>query len=308
MRKVLLFFIDGVGLGDAAEWNPMQVAQLPYLEGLIGGQKLLNSSARISAGMATLCPLDATLGVDGIPQSGTGQSTLFTGRNAAKLHGRHFGPWVPAALREMVAYENVLARAARAGRRVAFANAYPSTLIAATKGSKLSDRLPAFLRAGPVVSAIGAGVFECDEKDLRSGRAVASEILNRGWRERLGLDVPEVSAAEAGATLASIANANDITLFAHYATDGVGHDQDVEKAVQALTLVDDFVRAVHTALDPDAVLVIASDHGNIEDVRTGHTRNPALGLIAGHRHEDISRGMTSLMDVAPAVMQLLGVV
>jgi bisphosphoglycerate-independent phosphoglycerate mutase (AlkP superfamily) len=162
------------------------------------------------------------------------------------------------------------------------------------------------MRAGPVVSAMGAGLLTRDENDLRGGAAVASEIVNTGWRERLGiLDLPVVSAAEAGAVLASIANEHDITLFAHYATDGAGHDQDMTAAANALALVDQFVRAVHSALDSDVILIIASDHGNIEDVRGGHTRNPALGVIAGRGHEEMSRGMASLMDVAPLVMRLL---
>ena len=36
--------------------------------------------------------------VPGLPQSGTGQYSLFTGDNGAQRFGRHFGPWVPTML------------------------------------------------------------------------------------------------------------------------------------------------------------------------------------------------------------------
>ncbi|HET7322574.1 MAG TPA: hypothetical protein VFI96_08785, partial [Longimicrobiaceae bacterium] len=112
--RLLLLFLDGVGLGeDDPGVNPFARAELPTLGALLGGDEGMMIAA------------DARLGVPGLPQSGTGQTALLTGVNAAERMGRHFGPWVPTALREMLAAQNLLSRAAAAGRRVAFANAYP---------------------------------------------------------------------------------------------------------------------------------------------------------------------------------------
>ncbi|MDQ2998229.1 MAG: aminotransferase class I/II-fold pyridoxal phosphate-dependent enzyme, partial [Chloroflexota bacterium] len=47
--------------------------------------------------------IDATLGVDGLPQSGTGQTALLAGFNAAALHGRHQPHVPPVALRALLA-------------------------------------------------------------------------------------------------------------------------------------------------------------------------------------------------------------
>ena len=73
--------------------------------------------------------MDARLKTEGLPQSGTGQYSLFTGDNGALRFGRHYGPWVPTALREPLRMDNLLTRALAMGLRVAFANAYPEELI-----------------------------------------------------------------------------------------------------------------------------------------------------------------------------------
>ena len=291
----LLFFIDGVGLGDDAAYNPFTHARLPVLNAVLGGT-LQHPRSSVHA-------LDATLGVDGLPQSGTGQAALFTGADAVALHGRHFGPWVPTTLRTMLRMENLLVRAQQAGRSVAFANAYPEELVARAQES--TRRVPAFLRAGPPIVALAAGLLTRHTAHLERGDAVASEITNDGWRERLMRNVPAITAESAGANLARIVAAHDLTLYAHYATDTAGHLRELEPAVAALERVDAFLRGLLDHLPPAATIVIASDHGNIEDVRAQHTRNPALGMVIGEGADDAR--MTSIMDVAPWMLRRLGV-
>jgi phosphopentomutase len=306
--RVLLVFIDGVGLGAAASYNPFMEARLPTLHQLLGVRAIIAASARVHGPAASLVALDATLGAAGTPQSGTGQTTLFTGINAASLHGRHFGPWVPAALRPMLRRQNILSRAAAAGRTIAFANAYPEHLIRLASEAAADTRLPAFLRAGPPVAAVGAGVLTRTAADIQRGNAVTSEIVNDSWRDMLGYtDLPHISARTAGTILAGIAAQHDLTLFAHYATDTAGHTGDMSSAVAALERVDEFLGGILQKLSGDVTLFVASDHGNIEDVRVGHTRNPALGIVAGQDHARISDGATTLEDVAPMILRVLGV-
>lgn len=308
MQKVLLVFVDGVGLGDDAEHNPFVHARLPAIRDLLDGAVPLATASPVHAARASLVPLDATLGIAGTPQSGTGQTTLFTGRNAVELHGKHFGPWVPVALRPMLRTESILARAVRCGRSVAFANAYPESMILVAEREKPGLKLPSFMRAGPPVAAMGAGVFTRDADDLRDGNAVASELVNDGWRDHLGYtDLPEITAHDAGVTLARIASQNDLTLFAHYKTDAAGHSMEMDTAVRALERVDEFIGGLMSALPEDVMLVMASDHGNIEDVRHGHTRNAAIGIVAGRGHDVACRECSSLMHVTPMIAKLLEV-
>lgn len=315
---VLLLFIDGVGLGeDDASINPLAAARLPVMRALLDGRAPLLSAAPYHGTRASLLGLDATLGTPGTPQSGTGQTALLTGEDAVALHGRHFGPWVPARLRSMLREQSILARAQRVGRRVAFANAYPRELaeIAAWAAEHPHDtpahvpaskyrRLPLPLRTGPPLAAMGARVMTRHAEALATGAAIASEIVNDGWRESLGYkSLPVITAAEAGANLARVTAAHDLTLFAHYATDLAGHTQSLEQGVAAIERVDAFLGGLLEVLPSHAVVFVASDHGNLEDIRVGHTRNPALGLCIGAPVSDV----TKLTDVAAFVLSACGV-
>ena len=294
---VVLLFLDGVGIGVAdPEVNPFFRASLPVLRNLLGGLPTLDRPA-LGGPFARSIPLDANLGVDGLPQSGTGQTTLLTGVNAAERFGRHFGPWTPVVLRSLVEQESILRRGLDAGLAVAFANAYPR----GWPGER--RRL-----AAPPLAARAAGLLDRHEEHIARGEAVASEIVNTGWKVHLGFeDLPDVTPAEAGTVLADIAGRNDITFFAHYATDGAGHRGGMDGAVEALERVDGFLGGYLAAAPHDSVLLVVSDHGNIEDVRVGHTRNPALGLVIGADAERRAGRLSSIQEVAAAVLDWAGV-
>ncbi|MDB4950304.1 MAG: Metalloenzyme superfamily protein [Gemmatimonadetes bacterium] len=302
--RAVLVFLDGVGIGADAPGNPFAAARMPGIEGLLGGRRPLrehlDGGGRIDGGRAVLVAADATLGVAGLPQSGTGQTTLLTGRNAAAEYGRHFGPWVPTGLREMLGRENLLARARAAGRRPAFANAYP---IASIDADPRIFRRP----AAPPLAAISAGCLDRDLAELAAGRAVASSITNEQWRRHLGDELAQVTPQEAGRRLAAITAGADVTLFAHYDTDHVGHRGDAASAVAAVEKVDAFLGALADALPPDALLVVASDHGNLEDPSAAHTLNPVPVIAAGPGRMALAERVRSLADVTPAMLWLLGI-
>lgn len=302
-RRALLVFLDGVGIGPGdATYNPFAAAALPRIEALLGGRRPvaehLDGDGRIIGERAVLTAADATLDVEGLPQSGTGQTALLTGRNAAAEYGRHFGPWVPTPLRPLLAAENLLRRTVDAGRTAAFANAYPTAPIADPR----IFRRP----AGPMLAAQSVDALTRGAAELAEGRAVASSITNERWRERLGSDVPDVTPEEAARTLARIVAGADVTLFAHYDTDYTGHRGDLAAAVAVLERVDAFLGALADALPADALLVVSSDHGNLEDVRGGHTIHPVpvLALGAGREAFTDARAIT---DVAPRILHAIGI-
>jgi 2,3-bisphosphoglycerate-independent phosphoglycerate mutase len=183
-----------------------------------------------------------------------------------------------------------------AGGRAAFANAYPR----GWPGPRGSRRV-----AGPPLAARGAGLLTRHEESLGQGDAVSSEIVNHGWRTHLGHDwLPDVTPAEAGANLARIAGDHHLTLYAHYSTDTAGHRGGMAGAIEALERVDHFLRGLLDALDPSVLLLIASDHGNIEDVHSGHTLNPALGLAVGDTPPNAFE-LRDLRDIAPFILNVL---
>lgn len=297
--RILLIFLDGVGIGEAdPDRNPFECAALPTLRGLLGGSLPTLAAPFVSSASAVAFPLDVTLGVEGTPQSGTGQAALLTGHNAARLFGRHFGPWTPVKLRPLVEEQSVLRRARDASLEVAFANAYPRGWPGPRGGLRV---------AGPPLAARGAGVLDRHEEALGERRAVSSEIVNDGWRNHLGHRwIPEISEVEAGRVLAGISGQADLTLYAHYATDTAGHRGSMDAAVSALERVDRFLAGVLGALPDDCTLLLTSDHGNVEDVTAQHTRNPALGLAAGPAAHRLAEEMGSIMDVPRSVLGCLG--
>lgn len=307
--RVLIVFLDGVGLGgDDPDRNPLAAARLPALDILLDGRRPLAGAAPFHGERASLVGVDATLGVDGTPQSGTGHAALLTGEDAVRMFGRHYGPWVPTALRAMVAERSVLARAKEAGVRVAFANAYPEELAERARQEGARGRHLGPLRSGPPLAALGAGLLTRHTAALERGDAVASEITNDGWIRHLQrASLPEPTPEAAGENLARIAAAHDLTLFAHYTTDHVGHRGTAAEAVAAMERVDRFLAGALGSLPSDMVLLVVSDHGNLEDTERQHTRNPALGVVAGPGHRALAGRLRRLTDITPAVLEALGV-
>jgi hypothetical protein len=299
--RILFVFLDGVGIGfDDADLNPFVrfADALPTLIRMMGDTVPTSDRPRTIGPCGGAFPLDATLDMEGTPQSGTGQVALLTGESAAEMFGGHFGPWTPVRLRPLLEARNLLKRAADAGRAATFANAYPR----GWPGASGSRRV-----AGPPLAARSAGVLTRHEEHLRDGTAVASEIVNDGWRRHLGFHaMPEITPREAGENLARLSRAADLTFFAHYATDTAGHARDMEAARTALERVDDFFAGVLADLPPDALLVVASDHGNLEDVRVGHTRNPSLGIAVGPGAREAA-ALCDIREVAPFLLGLLDV-
>jgi len=273
LSGVLVVFLDGVGIGPPdRSVNPFLTARLPTLSDALGGRLPTLGEPRLDGPSGRAFPLDACLGIPGTPQSGTGQVALLTGRNAPKLLGRHFGPWPPVRLRPMLGEKNFLSRARAEGATVRFANAYPDGY----PSGRSSRRV-----AAVPLAALAAGVLERNQASLAAGEAVASEIVNDAWIRHFSAELPRVSAEDAGANLARVSRGSDVTLFAHYDTDAAGHSGEMSQAVQALERVDAFLAGVLSEIDAGTLVLVVSDHGNIEDVRGGHTKNPALGLAFG---------------------------
>lgn len=325
LARVLFLFLDGVGIGpDAPALNPFLRAGLPTLRALIGGIPTLGNehlsaepaprpapsvaAIRCGSHVSARCfPLDANLDMDGTPQSGTGQISLLTGKNAAHLHGHHFGPWPPVSLRPLLDEHNLLRRACLRGHSVTFANAYPANF-PGTRSTRLL--------AAPPLAAFSAGVLTRHVPALIEGRAVASEIKNTLWqRHAKDAEIPDITAEEAGRNLGRIAGEAELTFFAHYATDQAGHggrgrtkkdpEERMVRGIDALERVDRFLSGILQALDPATLLFIASDHGNIEDVSGEHTRNPALGLLAGHQGGSNASLPESILDVPESILEWL---
>lgn len=298
--RVLVLFLDGVGLGDDdPETNPFVQADMPALRSLLGGRRPVRTNGGFSTRHATLLPLDAQLGIPGLPQSGTGQTTILTGVNAPALLGHHYGPYPNQPLRDLLRGGSLFRQLLAAGRPVAFANAYPDRFL--DRLGRGTERLSANTRA-----ALLAGLKLRGPADLKAGRAASALLTNQYWRQ-WGYDVPELSAAGAGMQVARLTDDHALTYFEFWYTDVAGHRQDRELSLYVLTMLDEFIGGALDALDLSrSLLLVVSDHGNFEDWRTSkHTVNPALTLLVGAGHQTVAPRLQSLQDVAPSLKAIL---
>jgi hypothetical protein len=193
--------------------------------------------------------------------------------------------------------KNLLARAQARGFSCLFANAYPSQYL-----QKAWTRRP----SGPALAAHSSGLLNRHEDHLARGEAISSEIINSAWRTRLGLtQVPEITPPEAGRTLARLSSRAHLTFFAHYSTDLAGHEGQLEPARSALERVDAFLSGLVSNLLPGTLLVLVSDHGNIEDVTRGHTLNPTLCMLVGGDADELGMDLSRITDIPGFVLDHL---
>jgi hypothetical protein len=304
MHHILFLFLDGIGLGENdPAINPFAAASMPNLRALLGGEPLLAPTAPFDGRRASLRALDACLGVDGPPQSATGQATLLTGVNVPAAIGCHYGPKPNPAVAEFVSNGNLFDRLRRAGRSVAFLNAYPPRYFQGiASGRRLYSAIP--------LAAVSAGLTLRTPAHLYAGQALSADFTAQGWREHLGFaDAPTLTPPQAGQKMAELAHQADFSLFEYWLSDYAGHKQAMPPAVSLLETFDAMLGGLLDAWDDERGLVlITSDHGNLEDLTTRHhTRNPVPGLVIGApaiRLPFVER-LKSLADIAPAIHALL---
>jgi hypothetical protein len=301
---VLFVFVDGVGAGARdPDRNPLARAEF-LLSRFDDG----TGSPLPRGGRAALA--DATLGVPGRPQSATGQASIFTGENAPRLLGRHLLGFPNAALRDLLRRRSLFRTIAEAGLRGAFANAYPVAYLRAlgldAEGEPEFElgRRRARASATTVAYAAGGGRFRT-WADARGGRGLTHDITGGRARAR-GADVPLREPGAAAEILQALGRSHELTVFEFFETDEAGHARSMEAALDALSRVDALLRALVAGLGPDDALVVASDHGNVEDLSVrNHTLAPVPVLGFGRAAGEVA-SVADLTDLASLLARLSG--
>lgn len=304
--KFLFFFLDGVGLGfDNPAINPFASVEMPVLKKLLDGQRLLLSTAPLTNGRATLVPLDACLGIAGLPQSATGQATLLTGQNIPAAIGRHYGPKPNPPIAERLCQQNLFHTLRENRIPAAFLNAYPPRYFEAIhSGRRLYSAIP--------LAVTCAGLELKTRLDFYAGQAISADFTGQGWREQLGFeDAPVLDYYDAGQRMAELARGYDFSFFEFWISDYVGHHQDMEQARHVLESLDQVLGGLIEAWnDQDGIILVTSDHGNLEDLSTRrHTNNPVPALLIGapeYRHA-FTTHLHNLADVVPAIFDFYNI-
>ena len=301
--KILFLFLDGIGLGeDNPEINPFVRANMPYLESLLGGKKLTKSAAPFESDIATLKAIDPNLGVKGLPQSATGQAVLLTGINIPAELGYHYGPKPNPEVAQYLNGHTIFSKTLNAGKKTALLNAYPPRYFdGIDSGKRLYSSIP--------LALTNAGVPLFTEKDYYAGNALSADFTGEGWRTFLGFkDAPLFDPESAGSNLANLASQYDFSFFEYWASDYAGHKQDMPWAVKQLEILDGVLKGLLSKSDCQSdLLLITSDHGNMEDLGTRkHTSaNVPLLLFGDKKNRDVFSNVLDLAGIAPAIFNLL---
>lgn len=291
--RFILLFLDGLGLGADQPHNPLAHPDTMPRWQELAGQPLL-AGASLSQPHQLLRPIDATLGVPGLPQSATGQTTLYTGHNAPKFRGQHQTGFANGSLRQLIEPYGLFRQVLALGCSATLANLYSPAYFEAIARRRQRYAVCTLLN-------LTAGLPFRMQYEYERGEAVYWDITGEAARRR-GIAAPPVSPEVAGQRLAALGSRHHVTLFECYLSDYAGHDQDYDRAVAVLQRIDRFMAAIVAHLSRNTTLVVVSDHGNVEDLSTKrHTLNSVPLWVVGPQARRFST-VTDLTGVTPAIV------
>lgn len=300
--KLLLFFVDGLGLGKNDSRNPARklldgIADIPFVA----------DSAPAEFPEGILLSADATGGVDGRPQSATGQAMLMTGVNAPALLGYHLTALPNEPLVDLVKERNIMRLLSERGVTVTASNLYTPEFFAhraELKAKRGRNSLP--------VSALtikSSGTPFRYPAEYEKGRALFTDLTNRFLQDR-GYDIPLISAEEAAKRMAGILTEADFVFHEYFATDTYAHKKRTADLERALSDINVFLRTLREQTDPEeTAILIVSDHGNCEDADSAdHNRNPVpvLLLTTNESARAAFRGISRLEEVQTGILAFFG--
>lgn len=291
-HSVLLFFIDGLGIGKFDAENPLaqiaDVAPLAHFKDKIAEQLL----------GGIVVPTDPRLGVEGRPQSASGQTTILTGVNAPKRLGYHKQGFPNEAMREIIREYSIFKQLEDLGIGPnVFANAYTPRFFSEKPRWKSATTC--------AVEASGMGFRRLP--DLLGRKALFHDFTNEHLRS-MGFDVPPFSPQDGAEILSGLAAEHRFTLYEHFLTDKIGHDRDFEWAAKHLPVLAVLIRETLARIDLErTTFILTSDHGNIEDLSVrNHTLNDIPTIVWGRRKEEAATRIRDLADITPMIVDLLG--
>ncbi len=259
MRRFFFLFIDGLGMGPDSS---------VLIEQMLGFPRDPRSG---SCGPWTVHPVDACLGVPGLPQSATGQTTLLSGINAARLLGHHHNAFPPRRLIDLLGRYNLFHELQKAGVPCAGGNLY------SRKRSREKRRKSVTTHA-----LLRAGVPLLFDDRYEEHAAVCHDLRNRSIRETTPA-LPEISPATAAHRLLRLTKTHPFVFFEYFLTDRHGHKQDSGALSRSIADLGILCRELRESFISDQhALLIVSDHGNCEDLsRKTHTLNPVPLILGG---------------------------
>ncbi len=299
MTAISFIFVDGIGIGNKSnDTNPLVQARTPFFDAVTANRGLVAPFDPIIQDWSAVVPTDACLSVPGLPQSATGQTALMTGINAPLLTGRHINGYPTRMLTSMIKASNIMMTSVQSGYSTYLVNAYSPEYFDMIQTRKRKH-------AAIALAAIAAEVPFCSLEDIGEQKSIYQDITNdllRKW----GHGIPQMESKKAGKIYGQILKNFNFSLFEYFQTDAAGHKQDMGRAVYIIETLDNFFSGIMENFDTDEdVLIISSDHGNIEDLSIGtHTRNPVPTIIIGKKALPYVHMVQNITDIAFLIRKL----
>ncbi|MBM4165985.1 MAG: metalloenzyme [Ignavibacteria bacterium] len=287
--SIALLFLDGVGIGSIQnELNPFTKVQSKFFTLFSDGG---NANCAFDGKIISTDPF---LGVEGLPQSATGQTTIFTGINASKEMGRHVSGHPTFTLRKIISEHSIMLQLKKLGFTSTFANGYTPQYF---------ERRLQFWSASTWCVKYADVQFRWLD-DIVNNKAIAPDFTNDFLLQKKLADVPLRTAFAAGNIFASLLNENDFVLFEHPFSDAIGHAQNMNDAIANIHKIDEFLEGIFSATNLDEhTILLTSDHGNMEDLRIDtHTLNTVPTIVWGKQRKYFVSRIISLLDITPSIV------
>lgn len=305
-KKLIFFFLDGVGIGGRSAVNPFFLAKADCLPIYQNGPGLPDGEPVKS--------IDACLGVPGMPMSATGQTALWTGVNMPRLLGRHKDSYPDSDMRRVIKKKNLFTRLKKHRITVRFLNAYPghshfftADYIRIRENGDLyfSPAFPPGARSTLSVSScmmLSSFMRPFGSKEIINEIALFHDYTNDELI-RQGINLPRFSPERAAEIIYKTSRHYDLLLYEFFLTDLYGHGFETDQCVKLIRDLDRLLKHLTALMDIQKdTLLITSDHGNLEDRGTEyHTTNPVPLITWGRESESLRKGIKNLTDVTPAI-------
>lgn len=299
--KAIYFFIDGIAFGENnPDRNPFTRYANSVLSPLGGELKEYPRSDHVF-----YTRTDASLGIPGEPQSATGQTSLWTGINGPKVMGFHMTAMPGVTLSRVIHEYSIIKVFRDHGKSAMFLNAYSREYL-----EKLALN-PRFISAS-THTQLASGIPPLTLEDMEKDQALYMDITNMVLqrlspqnKERFPVEDPRSQ----GRKLVRMSRNYDLALFEYFLSDKAGHEQNWEMSKYIINVLEEFILGIMDEMDQDnELLVVTSDHGNMEDLgvktHTGHE----VPTISYGKHADLfAEKVKKLTDIPPVFYEVFDI-
>jgi 2,3-bisphosphoglycerate-independent phosphoglycerate mutase len=310
MAKLIFIFVDGIGIGNADDSNPFFASKADFLPLYqdSNGLPFLPESTPFKG-------IDACLGINGMPMSATGQTTLFTGINTPSIFNEHRDSYPDKQMRKIIRDKNIFSQLINLNFKPRFLNAFPGSAHLFSPANiqllnngefYFSQRFKSLFKRSISVTTsmmVSNNMSPFSERDIVKRKALYHDFTNQSLDKEYG--IPNFSPELAAEILYNVSQDYDLLLFEYFMTDFYGHGFDIPDCIDLIQQLNRLIKHLISYMDEGSdTLLITSDHGNLEDGTTQyHTYNPVPLITWGYRSKSLRNSIDSIADVKPAVIE-----